>query len=117
MKKRLYYFFGLLLLLNNTFAQESIQHVEPLNWWVGMKNPRLQLLIHGKNIASFTPSIQYKGVSILKVNKVTNPNYLFIDLLITPQAKAGDMKIVLSNLKMFLMPKHLNFTTKLSRNK
>lgn len=97
MKKRLYYFLGLLFLVNNTFAQESIQHVEPLNWWVGMKNPHLQLLIHGKNIASFKPSIQYKGVSILKVNKVTNPNYLFIDLLIAPQTKAGDMKIVFEN--------------------
>lgn len=83
----------------SVFAQEKIQHIEPLNWWVGMKKPTLQLLVHGKNIASFTPKINYKGVSIKKVNKVENPNYLFIDLLITPETQAGEVKIIFENSK------------------
>ncbi|HPH20882.1 MAG TPA: cyclomaltodextrinase N-terminal domain-containing protein, partial [Haliscomenobacter sp.] len=28
-----------------------------MNWWVGMKNPELQLLVHGQNIGETTPSI------------------------------------------------------------
>ena len=30
---------------------EGVWHVEPPNWWVGMKNQTVQLLIHGVNIA------------------------------------------------------------------
>ena len=84
-------------LQNTTFGQDIIQHVEPLNWWVGMKNPNLQLLVHGKNIASYNPKINYKGLIISKVNKVSNPNYLFVDLIISPQTKAGDVKIIFEN--------------------
>ncbi|MBB6002378.1 glycoside hydrolase family 13 protein [Arcicella rosea] len=83
----------------SVFAQEKIQHIEPLNWWVGMKNPNLQLLVHRKNIADFSPKINYKGVSIKKVNKVENPNYLFIDLLIAPETQAGEVKIIFENNK------------------
>jgi neopullulanase len=82
---------------NITFGQNIIQHLEPLNWWIGMKNPNLQLLVHGKNIAEYTPKINHKGLTISKINKVVNPNYLFVDLLISPQTKAGDVQIIFEN--------------------
>lgn len=72
----------------------QIQHIHPINWWVGMKNPKLQLLVYGKDIATAKPSLAYAGVSIQKVHKVENPNYLFIDLLVSKNAKAGTMKLV-----------------------
>ncbi|MBK8564022.1 MAG: glycoside hydrolase family 13 protein [Saprospiraceae bacterium] len=75
----------------NTFAQ--INHVEPLNWWVGMKNPKLQLLINGVNIGETTPVIDYPGVTIMKVNKGDSGNYLFIDLLIATTAAPGSFDI------------------------
>ncbi len=99
MKKTFQLFICLCLMQNVAVAQEKIQHIEPLNWWVGMKNPALQLLVHGKNMAEFTPHINYKGVTIKKVNKVENPNYLFIDLLIAPETVAGNVKIVFKNSK------------------
>ncbi len=75
------------------FSQEKIDRVEPPFWWAGMKNPNLQLLIHGDNIAHLNPQIQYKGVAIERVIKVKNPNYLFLDLKLDPAVKAGTCNI------------------------
>lgn len=66
----------------------------PTNWWVGMKNPKVQLMIHGKNIAnSKAYTLKYPGVQITKIHRVENPNYVFIDLTIQKNAKAGILKI------------------------
>lgn len=74
-------------------ANAQIQHVEPLNWWVGLKNPNLQLLIHGENISETQPTINYAGVSIKKVNKADSKNYLFLDLVLAKTTKAGNFTI------------------------
>jgi len=75
----------------NSFAQ--VDHVEPLNWWVGMKNPNLQLLIHGNNIAEAIPVINYPGVNIRKITKADSKNYLFVDLVISKNTKPGIFSI------------------------
>ena len=75
----------------HTIAQ--INHAEPLNWWTGMKNPSLQLLINGNDVGETTPSINYPGVTIKKINKADSKNYLFIDLLIDKKAKPGILNI------------------------
>jgi glycosidase len=74
----------------------SIQRIDPTNWYVGMKNPKLQLLVYGKNINDCEVKISYQGVTLEKINKVENPNYLFLDLNIAPETKAGQMNIELS---------------------
>jgi glycosidase len=83
--------FSLFILANfvcaNAIAQ--INHVEPLNWFVGMKNPNLQLLINGTDVGETTVSINYPGVSIKKVNKADSKNYLFVDLIIAANTKPG----------------------------
>jgi neopullulanase len=71
----------------NTIAQ--INHVEPLNWFVGMKNPNLQLLVNGNNIGKTTPQVNYPGVTIKKVTKADSKNYLFLDLVIAKNTKPG----------------------------
>ena len=79
------------------FAQTpSIQRVNPTNWFVGMKNPKLQLLMYGKNINDCEVKINYSGVTLEKINKVENPNYLFLDLNIAPITQAGQMDIEFS---------------------
>lgn len=84
-------------LLTSMFAQTpSVQRINPSNWWVGMKNPKLQLLVYGKNIAGSEVKINYQGVTLEKVNQVENPNYLFLDLNIAPNTQAGQMLIELS---------------------
>ena len=71
----------------------NVDRVEPLFWWIGMKNPTVQLMVHGPNIASSQVSLNYPGISIETVTRSTNPNYLFIDLKISPEAKAGKLPI------------------------
>lgn len=84
----------LLLLATQSLAQTtSIQHVEPLNWWVGMKDPNLQLLVHGTNIGETTPTIGYAGVKIQKTHQADSKNYLFLDLVIAKSAKPGTFPI------------------------
>jgi glycosidase len=68
--------------------------VEPMNWWIGMKNPDVQLLAHAVAIGETVPGINYPGVSIKKVNKADSKNYLFIDISISKNAKAGVFPIV-----------------------
>lgn len=84
-------FFVFFICTKNVLAQ--INHVEPLNWWVGMKNPNLQLLINGNNIGETTPVINYSGVTIKKINKADSKNYLLLDLVIAKNTKPGTFSI------------------------
>ncbi len=74
----------------------TIQRIDPTNWWVGMKNPDLQILIYGVNLKGSRVNIKYPGVTIKQVYEVENPNYLFVDLHIAPDTKAGMFNIELS---------------------
>lgn len=71
--------------------------VEPRNWWVGMNNPRLQILVHGPAIGKAQVTIPaagaLQGVELRGVQRVESPNYLFIDLHISPLAPSGVCKL------------------------
>ena len=83
----------------NLYAQKiDIQKVHPLNWYIGMLNPNLQILIYGKNIAASQVSLKpYGGVTLQNVHKVESPNYLFVDLTIDKTTKAGVLQFVFSS--------------------
>jgi glycosidase len=70
-----------------------IERIEPANWWVGMQHNRVELLVHGKGIASSTPRLSRAGVAIVDVQKTDNPNYLFVTLDIAGDAAAGAFDI------------------------
>lgn len=72
---------------------KMIYRIEPTNWWVGMKDPNLQLMVYGHHISFSDVSILYPGVTINTVSKVANTNYLFIDLVISKEALPGLMTI------------------------
>ncbi len=90
------------------FAQK-LERIEPMFWFTGMNNPELQLIVHGENIAASTVILTYPGVKLAKVNKVENPNYLFLDLTISPTAKAGKFPInfTVNGKKIFSYPYEL----------
>jgi len=90
--KKLGVLFGFLLLYTWASAQ-VLERVEPMFWWTGMKNPKLQLLVHGKDVGALQVEIKYPGVKILKVHRVENPNYLFIDLELAREIKPGKFRI------------------------
>ena len=89
---------GLLLLLAMVIGcaplwAQKPERIEPPSWWIGFQEPKVQLLVYGKDISSLKPSITYPGVSLERVISVENPNYLFLDLSISPEAKAGKVEI------------------------
>lgn len=75
------------------FAADRIERVEPASWWVGMQDERLQLLVHGTEVAQLVPTLQYPGVTLVGLERVENPNYLFVNLRIAPATKPGTVRI------------------------
>lgn len=71
----------------------DLERIEPAFWWTGMNNPKLQLIVHGKDIAATEPAISYPGVRLEHVHKVENPNYLFLDLVIEKNTRPGKFNI------------------------
>ncbi len=88
-----YIFILTFIFFYNLSLTQTLERVEPPQWWVGMKNSNLQLLVYGEKIAELSPSIKHKGVKLTRVHQVENPNYLFLDLTIAPNAKTGTLKI------------------------
>ena len=68
---------SLFLIFSMVFSQ--IQRVEPAFWWKGMKNPELQILLYGKNIANSQIELS-DNIQIKNIQKVENPNYVFITI-------------------------------------
>ena len=56
-------------------AAPRIDRLEPMNWWVGMKNPAVQRLVYGDQIADLHPRIDYPGVEMRQVIRVANPRF------------------------------------------
>lgn len=74
-------------------AQTTAINTYPTHWWVGMKNPAVQVMLHGQNIGNGNYTVSYPGVTLKKVHKAENPNYVFLDILIASSAKPGVVKI------------------------
>jgi glycosidase len=74
-------------------AAERVERIEPASWWVGMKSDRLQLMVHGDRVAELEPALAYPGVSLEGVERVENPNYLFVNLRIAPETRPGTFRI------------------------
>lgn len=90
-------FFSFLFSGSSLFAGTQIY---PAHWWTGMKWNKLQLMIYGDNVGmNNSVQINYPGITVQKVNKVENKNYLFVDISISPSARAGQFKIVLQGGK------------------
>ncbi|MBA2746496.1 MAG: glycoside hydrolase family 13 protein [Flavisolibacter sp.] len=85
-------FIVFVFVVSASFAQQP--EVYPTHWWTGMKYNKIQLMIRDSGIGMHTKaSVQYPGVSIQKVTRVDNKNYLFLDLNIAPAAKPGTFTI------------------------
>jgi glycosidase len=77
------------LLTAPTVKAIEIKRVEPSNWWTGMKNTELQIMVYGPNISKSKLTINYPGITIKEVAKTTNPNYLFVYISIAKATKPG----------------------------
>lgn len=87
-KKNIIYLLFLLLSFT-AFSQEKFIQIEPMNWWVGMKNPNLQLVLRGENLKGAQVKSAKAGLKVLKIHNAESPNYLFVDVYIDKSAKSG----------------------------
>lgn len=94
MKKYLLFLACNFFFLIAVLSQTSIK-CYPTHWWTGMKWNKLQVMVYGDKIANDFPMLKMPvtgiklapGVSLIKINRVENPNYIFLDLVIDPAAK------------------------------
>jgi len=107
MKKNLISYF--LFLISYFAAAQTEYKCYPTNWWTGMKWNKVQIMVHADKIADKFPMIKMEtngvklatGVSLIKINRVENPNYIFLDIIIEPTAKPGKFTFpFLKNIKL-----------------
>ena len=92
---------GMLTCVQFILAAQDI-NIYPTHWWPGMKNPNLQLMVHSVNISQRLPMLKLPatgsriadGIVLRKINRVENPNYVFLDLVIDKAAKPGTRSFV-----------------------
>ena len=61
-------------------AAPKVDRIEPANWFVGMKNPSLQLMVYGTGIRNAEVTTDYAGVSIDSLVRLDSPDYLLVYL-------------------------------------
>ena len=74
-------------------VQLSIDRIDPTDWYVGLKNPSLQLMVYGKNIRSTAEvNTDYPGVKVDSLVRLDSPNYLLVYLNVK-DAQPGTMTL------------------------
>ncbi|OYW81023.1 MAG: alpha-amylase, partial [Sphingobacteriia bacterium 32-37-4] len=95
---RLVKMIGCLLLAYSLQAQSNIE-LYPTNWFVGMKWNKVQLIVRNTttDFSNAKLSVNYAGVQLIKVHSFENKKYVALDLLISPTAKPGKVKIQIAD--------------------
>lgn len=74
--------------------------IDPPHWWTGMKNSSLQLQVNANDIRNADLTLDYPGVTVDSVVRLdASPNWQFIYLNISPDARPGKMKLSWKNGK------------------
>ena len=74
------------------YAGVKVDRIEPTNWYVGMKDASLQLMVYGKDVRNAAVEVNYPGVRIDSIARLDSPNYLLVYLNLEG-AKAGEMTL------------------------
>ena len=101
--KRLFFLMALVAQVMTMSAAKSkvvIDRIDPTDWFAGLKNPQVQLMVYGKNIAAVQRvATDYPGVVVDSVVRLDSPNYLFVYLNLR-QAKPGTMTLQFDKVKV-----------------
>ncbi|NBT15626.1 MAG: alpha-amylase [Chitinophagia bacterium] len=85
----------------SVFSATNID-VYPTHWWVGMKNPNLQLMVHGEQeLSKGKISVSHPGLLVKAVHQPENKHYLFVDLQISSTVRPGKYTLKLSDGTLF----------------
>ena len=84
---------GLGLMMATASAATTISRIDPTDWYVGMKDPSLQLMVYGKDVKNVKKvTTDYAGVKVDSIVRLDSPNYLLVYLNLQG-AKAGQMTL------------------------
>ena len=76
-----------------------IDRIEPTDWFVGMKNPTVQLMVYGQGIRDVKDvTTDYPGVKIDSLVRLDSPNYLLVYMNLK-DAQPGTMTLNFKNEK------------------
>ena len=77
-----------------------IDRIDPTDWFVGLKNPTVQLMVYGKNIAAVQDvTTDYPGAVVDSVVRLDSPNYLLVYMNLR-EAQPGTMTLAFDKLKV-----------------
>ena len=84
-----------LMMSMNAAKKVTVDRIDPTDWYVGMKNPSLQLMVYGQNIRDVQDVItDYPGVKVDSIVRLDSPNYLLVYLNLH-DAQPGTMTLKL----------------------
>ena len=89
---------SLILSVMTINAAVKVDRIDPTNWFVGMKNPSLQLMVYGEGISSADVTTDYAGVKVDSIVRLDSPNYLLVYLNLEG-AQPGEMTLNFKNGK------------------
>ena len=98
MMKKIFFVLMMCALSATTVVAGKIKRIDPTDWFVGMKNAKLQLMVYGESIGKAQVSTAWPGVRIDSVVRLDSPNYLLVYLDLS-DAKAGNMPLVFTQGK------------------
>ena len=76
-----------------------IDRIEPTNWFVGLKNSSVQLMVYGKGIRDVADvTTDYPGVTIDSLVRLDSPNYLLVYMNVR-NAQPGTMTLLFKTQK------------------
>lgn len=104
MKKILFATICLLCVIHSMAQNTMVTEVYPSHWWTGMKWNKLQIMVYEPRqdhilavdklvVRSSSPDLR-----IVKINKVENRRYLFLDVVIAPNAKPQTVTISIGGI-------------------
>lgn len=70
----------------------TINRIDPTDWFVGMKNPSLQLMVYGEDLGDVSVTTDYAGVTVDSIVHLQNSKYLLAYLHLQ-DVKPGVMKL------------------------
>ena len=73
-------------------AAVKIDRIEPTNWFVGLKDSSVQLMVYGQGIRDADVTVDYNGVTIDSLVRLDSPNYLLV-YLNTRGAQPGTLEM------------------------
>ena len=96
--KKIFFVLMMCALSATTVVAGKIKRIDPTDWFVGMKNAKLQLMVYGEGVGKAQVSTAWPGVRIDSVVRLDSPNYLLVYLDLS-DAKAGNMPLVFTQGK------------------